>query len=187
MLANGADLSTVRERVVQLLSGYVRGTASHEAVSSSGLFRSEGDVGERVVRSAVRRPSDARCSFCRRDLSEVDRYAPGQNSAICDECIVSAHAALATGGADEKVLTLPPRVTGTPPSDEPDAHEKIVTAIRAAPHDPQVGPQGHVRIIEVRFISPDLAEVRSAGLPGRSTRATIRSSARQSEPAGCGA
>jgi hypothetical protein len=153
----GADLATVRQRVVQLLSGFTGGAA--EDVGATGLFR-PGATGETVMGAAVRRPSDASCSFCRRALSEVDRYAPGQNSAICNECIISAHAALASAGTEETMLTLPPRVTGTPPTDEPDAPEKIVAAIRAVPQDPRHEAKYHLRIIEIRFMSPELAEVR---------------------------
>jgi hypothetical protein len=153
----GADLSTVRQRVVQLLSGYQGGT--------TGLFRSEGVVST-VVRSS--RPSEPRapqCSFCRRPLREVDRYAPGRNSAICDECITGAHTALSTA-SDEHIIMLPPRVTGTPPPDEPDALEKIVAAIDASPHDPPGEAQRHLRVIEIRFISPELAEVRFSRFSG---------------------
>jgi Clp amino terminal domain, pathogenicity island component/ClpX C4-type zinc finger len=153
----GADLDTVRQRVVQLLAGHPGGT-------EAGLFR-EGR-GTRVVRSST--PTAARipqCSFCRRPLREVDRYAPGKNAAICDECITAAHTALRAAG-DERIVMLPARVTGTPPPDEPDAAEKIVAAIRASPHDPPGEERRHLRIVEIRFITPALAEVRFSRFSG---------------------
>jgi Clp amino terminal domain, pathogenicity island component/ClpX C4-type zinc finger len=153
----GADLSTVRQHVVRLLSGYPAGT-------ESGLFREERDTS--VIRSST--PSAARvpqCSFCRRPLREVDRYAPGKNSAICDECITAAHTALRAAG-DERIIIVPPRVTGTPPPDEPDALEKIVAAIDASPHDPPGEAQRHLRIVEIRFVTPELAEVRFSRFSG---------------------
>jgi hypothetical protein len=153
----GAGLPAVRQKVIELLSGYPGGTTA--AFGSGG-------VEEGVIRTAVRRPSDASCSFCRRALSEVDRYAPGQNSAICDECISAAQVALTAAGAEEKMLTLPPRVTGTLPPDEADALERIVAAIRAAPQHPQHETEHHLRIIEIGFISPELAEVRFSRFAG---------------------
>ena len=81
----GADLPTVRTRVLLILSGYTE---------ASSLLAPRGT---------------GQCSFCLRAVSEVPHYAPGHNAAICDECITAAHAALADAPADQKILEVPPR------------------------------------------------------------------------------
>ena len=152
----GADLATVRQKVILLLAD----------AGTTGLLRA--DVGETATRAtAVAGRSRApQCSFCRRDLSTVERYAPGTGAAICADCITAAHLALAAADADERMLTLAPRVTGTPPPDDPAAVEQILTAIRAVPHDSQHEAKYHLRIIELRFISAELAEVRYSRFAG---------------------
>jgi Clp amino terminal domain, pathogenicity island component/ClpX C4-type zinc finger len=154
----GADLATVRQRVVQLLSGYQGGT-------SSGVFSSEGSGA--ISRAVFTRASTPQCSFCRRDLSEVERYAIGTGAAICNECITAAHAALAAATTgDEQIIVLPPLVTGAPPPDDPAAVDEILAAIHAALTQSQPEPLGPLRIIELRFISADLAEVRYSRVTG---------------------
>jgi hypothetical protein len=110
----GADLSHVRQEVVRLLSG-----------SGGPALRS------RVGRGFVPPPPPAQaCSFCGRDLWEVDRYVTGSAGVICDACVESTRQALESAPAEAgRALTLPPRVFGDAP--DPDAVPEIETAVRA--------------------------------------------------------
>jgi hypothetical protein len=178
----GADLSGVRRRVIEILSG-VGGSVSVQDMPAHFPVRRR-TAG--LVRSSMRTPQSApRCSFCRRDLSELEHHATGLHATICNDCIVAAHAALVAAPAGQRILVLPPRVVGSPPSDDPGAGGKVAAAFHAvfgragpdASDDLEDGdrlmprfakalddlPQMHigdVRVVEVGFISPDLAEVR---------------------------
>ena len=77
----GADLPTVRRRVVELLAG--------EAAPASGARQ--------------------QCGFCGRDVRDVSRYVTSAWAAICDECVEAAHRALASASGDDPHLSLPPR------------------------------------------------------------------------------
>jgi ATP-dependent Clp protease ATP-binding subunit ClpA len=108
----GADLSRVRQQVIQLLSGYLGGRVITDPGESEHVATMPREI---AFRSAPRRePRAPVCSFCRRDLSEVVSYAPGIDAAICNECIIAAQTALDAGADDQRVLMLRPRVVGTP-------------------------------------------------------------------------
>jgi hypothetical protein len=179
----GVDLPVARQRVIQVLSGYAGGASPDEPGGSA-----ERGTTSRTVLSGFSRPREwhaPQCSFCRRDLTEVRRYATGTGAAICGDCITAAHAALADATGDQRIVVLPPRVVGTPPPDDPTAADKIAAAFRAvfgasgsaAAGDLEHGGDlmgrfrqalrdnpdlqiGEVRVIEVRFITPDLPDVR---------------------------
>jgi hypothetical protein len=70
------------------------------------------------------------CSFCGRDLWEVDHYVAGPSAFICDLCIAAAHDVL-DDASDEQALRLPPRVFGLPPHDDPNALEEISEVLNA--------------------------------------------------------
>jgi Clp amino terminal domain, pathogenicity island component/ClpX C4-type zinc finger len=173
----GAELPFVRQRVVEMLSGRGEYAPSVTPVMSESF-------GERRPSATIRR-RDPMCAFCRRDLSELEHYATGTDAAICGECITAAHRALEAAPDKQQILVLPPRVVGTPPADDPEAADKIASAYRAVfgpaaaeqagalEHGDHLMPRvletlggypqmhiGDVRIIEVRFITPDLPEVR---------------------------
>ena len=121
----GADLSRVRQRVIQLVSD--AGDVAQEIDEPLIGFR----AGQPIP---MRRPVAATapsCSFCYRDLWEVDHYVAGPGGYICDVCIAAAHNALDQAAEDQRVLTLPPRVFGTPPDDDAQALEAIIEAIQA--------------------------------------------------------
>ncbi len=116
-LANlGADPSLVRQRVMQLLSddGNPRLIVSEQRVTS--------DIAARSIPT---------CSFCARDLWEVDHYVAGPGGYICDVCIAAAHFALDDASDDQQVLRLPPRVFGVAPDVDPQALDSIIEAVQA--------------------------------------------------------
>jgi hypothetical protein len=124
----GADLSSVRQRVIQLLPG---SHGSGASAQTSGFLGVPGqnpslayDTG--FVSRAVRR-----CSFCGRDLWEVDHYVAGAAAFICNMCIASAREALDGAVADTQLVAMPPRVFGDPSADDPNALDKIVEALNA--------------------------------------------------------
>jgi hypothetical protein len=186
----GAELLVVRQHVVRILSVGAAEPVSEEHPFPGAWRASGGWEGVSLRSSAMVRRSAPLCSFCRRDLSELEHYATGNDAtgmpaAICGECIVAAHRALGAAPDEQRILVLPPRVVGTPPPDDSAAADKIAAAFRAvfggsgseAAADLEHGdelmgrlsrtlrryPQMHigdVRIIEVRFITPDLPEVR---------------------------
>jgi hypothetical protein len=116
-LANlGADPSFVRQRVMQLLS-------------DDGKPRLIVSAQQRVASDIAAR--SATCSFCGRDLWEVDHYVAGPGAYICDVCIAAAHFALDDASDDQQVLRLPPRVFGVAPDVDPQALDSIIEAIHA--------------------------------------------------------
>jgi hypothetical protein len=124
LVSLGAERSQVRRVVIQLLSGYAGGVSSMRLAVSA--------VDPREARGLFRTASGApalRCSFCGRDLWEVDHYVAGPGAYICDVCIAAARTALEAAPADTQQLALPPRAFGSLPPDDPGASEKIAYAL----------------------------------------------------------
>jgi ATP-dependent Clp protease ATP-binding subunit ClpA len=98
LTALGVELSAVRQRVIELLSG-----AQPEPLT--------------------RRVAVA-CALCGRHLEAVERWVEGVRGAVCDECVLLAHvtleAARANPGSD-RGITLPPRRPGALPPLPPDS------------------------------------------------------------------
>jgi hypothetical protein len=78
--------------------------------------------------------SGHQCSFCSRDLWEVEASVAGRAAAICVECVQAAadalHAAAENGAPTHEPLQLPPRVFGPKPMDA-DAVAGVSAALRA--------------------------------------------------------
>ena len=126
VLANlGAKLSDVRKRVIQLVSD------DPASVATTTSARGAEDPPPARVVGAVAARSPWACSFCGRDLWESAHYVAGPAAFMCDVCIATAHLALEAVPADQQILTLPPRVFGTPPDDDPGAVDQIVEALDA--------------------------------------------------------
>ena len=80
-----------------------------------------GEQAEEVVEAEEARPPRptpvpsvvGACSFCGRELAEVDRFVAGPQGAICDRCVEAAARAVADAGPavgpGSRRLTLPPR------------------------------------------------------------------------------
>ncbi|MET0921199.1 MAG: ClpX C4-type zinc finger protein [Acidimicrobiia bacterium] len=69
------------------------------------------------------------CSFCGRDLWEVDHYVSAMGVAICGVCIEQADTAIrAAGPTTPRELFLPPRVFGDAPSGT--AADEVAAAFR---------------------------------------------------------
>jgi hypothetical protein len=81
------------------------------------------------VHAPARTDRAPHCSFCGRDVWEVEHYLPAGTAVICEHCIEAAHAALEAATDDQHVLALPPRVFGTPPEDDPAAVDDIAEAL----------------------------------------------------------
>src|SRR2546428_1509708 len=103
----GAELPLVRQRVIQLLSGY--------AGRGSTTMTLEVDEPREVFFHAAAPCAFPQCTFCGRDLWGVDHYVVGPAASICEACIAAAHDALEAADDDQQLLTLPPQVFGTPP------------------------------------------------------------------------
>jgi hypothetical protein len=110
----GADLSRVRQQVIQLLSGYAGTTKVPDTLSGTRLG-GPGRVAQPV------------CSFCGRDLWGAAHYVRGEVAMICDECVAAAGATLSVARPDQHALLLPVRIFGTEP--EPGASDAIKDAI----------------------------------------------------------
>ncbi len=121
----GADLSRTRQRVVQVVSDHAAGTAEAEAPRPA-VMQARSRFGQT---SAAR--SIPTCSFCGRDLWDIDHYVAGPGAYICDVCITTAHDALNNSADEQQVLRLPPRVFGTLPDDDPGALDAIINAVHA--------------------------------------------------------
>ena len=107
----GADLPVVRSRVILL-------TSDPSAAATLTQVHTAADVAGAL-----------HCSFCGRDVWEVEHYLPAGAAVICEHCIEAASAALEAAADDQHVLALPPRVFGTPPDDDPAAADEIAEAL----------------------------------------------------------
>jgi Clp amino terminal domain, pathogenicity island component len=170
VLANlGADLSRVRQAVMDLLSGRTpdvlvaaSGPAQWGAVSRQGPGRARLQA----------------CALCGRDLWDVERYVQSLGAAVCSECVAAAHVALQSDNT-ARAVTLPPRGYGqpSPPAEDlaaigaafrtafeldPEAIEDsarlIPLAEQLAARNPGVRAECHVE--RVRLTGPDEADVR---------------------------
>jgi hypothetical protein len=122
----GADLSSVRQRVIQSLSGLAGSTRDDRSEPHSAVVQAQSMHAQVFAARSI--PT---CSFCGRDLWDVDHYVEGQGACICDVCIAAAHIALDDARDDEQVLRLPPRIFGLPPGEDPHALEEIIEALSA--------------------------------------------------------
>jgi hypothetical protein len=168
------DLDSVRERVTQVRMGTGPGSGSRVVPL---------DPGRGTPLGGTPLPGGSGvCSFCGRDLWEVDRYVTGSHAAICDACLAGARDALDHAPAGPRAVPLPPRVFGEVPDSE--AVAAVTYAVFAA-FDPDADDDARVDAIEggaplawalarlkerypdaagrldrIRFDSPDAAEVR---------------------------
>ena len=149
----GADLSGTRQRVVQLLSDDAGGTAETGERRKTWV---EPQSMHAQISAARSLPT---CSFCGRDLWDVDHYVEGPNAFICDVCTAAAHFALDDARDDEQVLRLPPRVFGKPPGDDPRALDKIIEAINAV-FGPVVSAQSAEYLEDGEVIVPIIMAIR---------------------------
>jgi hypothetical protein len=121
----GVDRATARQRVIELLP------------DAPGRGPTARTTAAPVPTHALHTPGrggggPASCSFCGRDLWDVDHYVTGNAADICAACIVAAHEALAAATEDDPPrLTLPPRVFGNVPADAPASVAGIVDTLLA--------------------------------------------------------
>lgn len=177
----GVDLDGIRQHVTELRSRRGPGGVHMPA------------RGEHHTTSSVPfEPPHPSCSFCGRDLWDVDRYVVGASAVICDLCTELAAHVIEDAAPDTRSLRLPARVFGEPPDD--NAVAEIVEVVdlalfsgpagdamragaledgeRLAPMHPQARERyGNLeleqRLDRIRFVNPDVAEVRVAiGLVG---------------------
>jgi Clp amino terminal domain, pathogenicity island component/ClpX C4-type zinc finger len=134
------------------------------------------------------------CSFCGRDIWDVDRYVASSVARICGDCVEACAAVLAQAEAQhasgEAPLHLPPRVFGRRPIDDEAVKEvtqAFTMAIRGAANDeeraefiedgdalaPLLSRTGaryqqpiYTVVHAVRFVSEDRAQVRFGILLG---------------------
>jgi hypothetical protein len=131
----GAELSRVRERVMQLLvERGGQGDEPGQAPENSMRLLASRPVAAQPERMALRGPgfggplNPQVCALCGRDLWEVDRYISAGTIKVCDRCITDGRQVIeeaeVTGDGPE--LHLPPRVFGEVPDN--DAVPEIVLA-----------------------------------------------------------
>ncbi len=139
----GAPLDVIRDRVVALLAGSL--------ANASATFVPGAPAPALAARGAV-------CTFCGRDLWEVDRYVTGATGAICAECVALADRALTDAPAGERAVTLPPRVFGGSPDEH--AVDGIVEAVMTVLSDDVDDRQRAAAIEEGDVFAPLFAQVR---------------------------
>ncbi len=167
----GADLGVVRQRVIELLhgGGFTDDRPPSPPVSESG-------ISIRRAATGPARPSEV-CGLCGRDLWDVVRYVETSQTAICDDCVRAANAALDVE-ASERAVTMAPRGFGRPPptpEDLAEIRELFATGLSSADTvedgDQLValvpiasarhpGMQAKFVVDRVRLIDPDTAELR---------------------------
>jgi hypothetical protein len=171
----GLDPDAVRQRVADLRAGPGDVHIAHGPPPRGGMSASGVPFG----------PPWSACSFCGRDLWEVDHYVVGNGAVICDVCVALARTAVDDAPSDDRSLRLPARVFGDPPDDKAVAEIVEVVELvlfsgpagdatraagledgeRLAPLQVQArrrheGVDVEHRLDRIRFIGPDLAEVR---------------------------
>ena len=182
----GADLSRVRQQVLQLLSGFEPGAGDEPPLASPSVLRESALLGGAVVGDAT-----THCSFCGGDLWDVNHYLAGGRAAICSECIASGQRAIERAASSPEPMFgpvhLPPRVSGSEPAD-PEAGSEVALAFTtlfdgSTTHEARVDaledgdalaplideararrpyPQAQLRVLRVRFLGEQRARVRFA-------------------------
>jgi len=170
----GADLDRVHETVLRLLS-----PSGPEAPVPRRRA-----VAQRFVPPGGQQM--ASCSFCGRDLWEVDRYVSAGRSVICAECVSTASDMLREEPAvGEREIFFPARVLGDVPDDDAvgaitecfrmvfgggagdperftgflEDDEELRPSFEAAGQRTMTRASGS-RVARLRFVTPDLADVR---------------------------
>lgn len=189
----GVDLDDVRSRVTELRSGHGPSLAHlHQRGAHPGA----------VSTVPFGRAATA-CSFCGRDLWEVNQYVRGDDAVICDVCAALAHDAVGNAPDDTRSVSLPPRVFGNPPDDAAlagvvaavdvvllsgpagdsaraarleDGDRLAPLSVEARRRNPDLDIEN--RLDRIRFVSPDVAEVRISisimGGPGMKFEGPVR-------------
>jgi len=133
LVSLGADLTRVRQQVIELLSGY-KGKASTEPSTESGPWerwtsRSPGSVLRR------RAPAEfVACSFCGRQPPASGRIIRGADAFICEHCIRQWHGVLDQPAVTEHAPTASIVVLGTDvvPGEQPENPDAARAEITAA-------------------------------------------------------
>ncbi len=131
-------------------------------------------------------PGRALCSFCGRDLWEVSRYVSAGAAVICADCVEVAGEVLAQARDDVKrEFLFPPRIFGEPPDESavdailesvhivfggavgrPELYEGHLEGVEEARPllvealNRFTVDSGRSRVDRVRFLSPDLVDIR---------------------------
>ncbi len=182
--AMGAGVSQLRARVLGMLT---QAPPAPMETTARAPHATPGNVAL-MSRTAMGGPFGAGrfCSFCGRDLWEVERYISAGPATICQGCVDLARRTLADAGPEAaRELFLPPRVFGQAP--DPRAVDDVVKAFRMAfvgdptrsdealqymedsedlaPYIEEASRRtsaraGATRVDRIRFIGNDSAEVR---------------------------
>jgi hypothetical protein len=170
----GVELDRARQKVVELLSGYGSERRPPPPPRPIGV----------MPQTPLAGSSSPACSFCGRDLWDVGRYVSGEQAVICDVCVTAAQRVVADAPPDENALVMPPRVSGDVPDEKAVGaieyavqsvfsnvgDEEWVTCVEdganllPARHEvgtrfPMIMPSS-IRVVRVRFRSPETADVR---------------------------
>jgi hypothetical protein len=177
LVSLGADLARVRQQVIQLLTGY-QGKESVGAEPGSPV-RPQGPVAH-VGGVSSAGTSRGTCSFCGRDLWEVDRYVWTGVATICAGCVALDSAAIEDETPPGGEVAFPPRLFGSPPDDgavaevvaafqstfgpAPRSRDAFEDAEDLEPYLEELESQypvrpGLVRVASLRFIAPGWVEV----------------------------
>ena len=157
----GADFGRVRQQVIQLLSGYRRGPADLPSTAEFGTAH--------LARAGIEiRPAGAsatsHCSFCGRDLWEVDHYVASPTATICADCVsASSEVVDRVASAAESEwgpAYLPPRVFGPEPTD-PAAIAEIERAFTTLFDDSATDVARAEALEDGASLLPVLAEARA--------------------------
>jgi ATP-dependent Clp protease ATP-binding subunit ClpC len=135
----GVDLAEVRQ---ELLDALASGEPATEPRRSARL-RSDPRLRAPLTPSTGLGPPAHRpppsCSFCGRDLWDVDRCLSARAACICDSCVATAVEALDRSPGNRQI-PFPPRLFGAAPS--PGALDEVVAAFQQAFGSDQ--DRGHV-------------------------------------------
>jgi hypothetical protein len=131
VVALGGNLDRVRAQVIETLADYQPGSGDVPSSEPEALRLARG-IAVPPGMSFGANPT-SHCSFCGRDLWEVDRYIASPGASICPDCVTTSHDALSAARASDQSgwgpLQLPPRVFGPAPR-EPSALPAIEHAFR---------------------------------------------------------
>jgi hypothetical protein len=132
LVVQGADLGRLKAQVLLLMSGAGGQVSPPEPDVSHEELTADADLTRDAFRfsSPFARPEPRFCSFCGRELWEVDHFVSARGGTICSECIESAHRALAGAKPRRPEVFPAPRVTGTLPDDQ--AVEAVASLLRRA-------------------------------------------------------
>jgi hypothetical protein len=125
----GCDIDQLRARTIELVNAEAETEAGQPELTT--LRRSVAARGFAVATPAVGAARGAACSFCGRDVWELESFVASGEARICSDCVAASARAMSEAGPTDQPIVLPPRVFGSDTGDDKSVGEIVAAFTRA--------------------------------------------------------